>query len=103
MSGDARVSVYVLNKLQAAGLVDHKTPMDSLAELGKKDKKYVKAGKEKGFLFGFMFHTAFVDTKSGAMNIAVKMMDGAVKNKKMAGMKKPYTKRGVAKLTFASS
>ncbi|GMH80186.1 hypothetical protein TL16_g08437 [Triparma laevis f. inornata] len=80
VSGDVQVSVYIQSKMTLS-------------------QKVAKSGKEKGILFTFFFHTAF--TSNNNLNMEMKMIDKAVKNKKMVKViKKPYLETGSAVLSF---
>ncbi|GMH79772.1 hypothetical protein TrST_g5365 [Triparma strigata] len=80
VSGDVQVSVFIQSKM--------------------KTEQVAKSGKEKGILFTFFFHTAF--TSNNNLTMGMKMIDKAVKNKKMAKViKKPYLETGSAVLSFS--
>ncbi|GMH66959.1 hypothetical protein TrRE_jg9251 [Triparma retinervis] len=80
VSGDVQVSVYIKDRMKV--------------------EKVAKSGKEKGILFTFFFHSAF--TSKGELSMKTKMIDKAVKNKKIKGtsMKKPYRMDGGLRLLF---
>ncbi len=77
--GDVQISVYQEEKM----------------DLGQAAVK--KSGNEKGMLFSFFFHSSFTGAD---LRIGCKMIDKAVKNKPIGGLRKPYNMNGGVKLVF---
>jgi len=81
VEGDVCVGVYQAEKMAKGG-----------------GEAVTKMGKEKGSLFMFFFHSTF--TSGGAMDVGMKMLDKAVKNKPVGAVRKPYNVEGGVKLVF---
>ena len=80
VSGDVCIAVFQKSKMK------------------QEEEGVTKSGKEKGVLFMFFFHTAF--TTGGEMRVGLKMLDKAVKNKRIGGIQKPYNVEGGVLLHF---